>query len=44
MPNFDVPILNVTAVSGTTAVLPCTITGIGEKNKVGLLHIQVGIK
>ena len=30
-PNFDVPIVNVTATSGATAILPCTINYIGDK-------------
>ncbi|XP_060555528.1 opioid-binding protein/cell adhesion molecule homolog [Ruditapes philippinarum] len=34
VPNFDVPILNATAVSGTTAVLPCTITALKDDHKV----------
>ncbi|KAL4227279.1 hypothetical protein ACF0H5_012725 [Mactra antiquata] len=31
-PHFDVTDWNVTAVSGTIAVLPCTVTGISDEN------------
>lgn len=30
-PNFDVPTVNVTATAGTTAILPCTISYIGDR-------------
>lgn len=38
MPNFDVPVMNITAVAGTTAVLPCTITGIGDHQVAWVDH------
>ncbi|KAK3593791.1 hypothetical protein CHS0354_014331 [Potamilus streckersoni] len=30
-PNFDVPVVNVTATTGTTAILPCTINALGDR-------------
>ena len=30
-PNFDAPEVNVTATSGTIAILPCTISYVGDK-------------
>ena len=38
-PNFDVPVVNVSATSGTTAILPCTISYVGEK-VVGIKYIE----
>ena len=37
-PNFDVPMVNVTVVAGQTAVLPCSIDGLG-KYKVSRVYM-----
>jgi len=45
-PAFDVPIVNVTVVSGQTAVLPCSIEYLGKykvKHELILCFIIVNI-
>ena len=41
VPVFNVPAVNVTAVAGQTAVLPCTIQHVGDRNVRNFMPIEI---